>query len=178
VKLSIVVAMTRGELIGRDGRLPWHLPRDLKQFRRLTWGKPIIMGRKTYESLGRPLPGRTNIILTRQSVDFAEGCKVAHTPEEAIALAAATGASEAMIIGGSEVYREFLPRCESVYVTLVEGSFEGDTYFPGNPTQSPEWQIVSEEHCPADERNAASATFLELVRRVPAREGQGQRPPL
>src|SRR4051794_24383070 len=87
VKVSIVVAMTRTGLIGREGKLPWHLPRDLKHFRQLTWGKPIIMGRKTHESLGRPLPGRTNIILTHQEGYSAEGCLVAHTADQAMELA-------------------------------------------------------------------------------------------
>src|SRR4051794_14963655 len=103
--------MTRDGLIGREGKLPWHLPRDLKHFRQLTWGKPIIMGRRTHESIGKPLPGRTNIVLTRREGYHADGCLVAHTADAAITLAAATGATEAMIIGGGEIYREFLPRC-------------------------------------------------------------------
>ena len=91
------------------------------------------MGRKTHESLGRPLPGRTNIILTRQQDYSAEGCLVARRPNEALELASATGAAEAMIIGGSEIYRAFLPRCGTIHLTLVEGSFEGDIFFPENP---------------------------------------------
>jgi dihydrofolate reductase len=165
VKLSIVVAMTPTRLIGRDGKLPWHLPRDLKHFRRLTWGKPIVMGRRTHESVGRPLPGRTNIILTRQERYSADGCLVAHAADEAIRLAAATGAVETMILGGSEVYREFLPRCQTIYLTLVEGSFEGDTFFPGDPLESAEWEQVSEDHWPEDERNAAEARFIVLNRK-------------
>jgi dihydrofolate reductase len=165
MKLSIVVAMTRTGLIGREGKLPWHLPRDLKHFRLLTSGKPMILGRKTYESLGRPLPGRTNIILTRQKDYSAGGCLVAGTADEALGFAAATGADEAMIIGGSEVYREFLPRCEKIYLTLAEGSFEGDTSFPGDPLESAEWERVSEEHWPADDKNAVEAWFIVLSRK-------------
>ena len=101
MKLSLVVAMSRDGLIGREGALPWRLPRDLKHFRQLTWGKPIIMGRKTHEALGRPLPGRTNIVLTRQVGFHAPGCLVARDRDQAIALARSNGSREAMIIGGS-----------------------------------------------------------------------------
>lgn len=167
MKLSIVVAMTRDGLIGREGKLPWHLPRDLKHFRQLTWGKPIIMGRKTHESLGRPLPGRTNIVLTRQEGYSAVGCLVAHTADKAIELAASSGAAEATIIGGGEVYREFLPRCETIQLTLVEGTFEGDTLFPGNPLGSPDWTTVSEERWPADETNPVDSWFMVLKRPDP-----------
>src|SRR4051794_31861628 len=162
--------MTREGLIGREGKLPWHLPRDLKHFRQLTWGKPIIMGRKTHESLGRPLPGRTNIILTRQKDYSAEGCLVAHTAEEATQLASETGAAEAMIIGGSEIYRAFLPRCGTIYLTLVEGSFEGDTYFPQNPLQSPDWKNVSEEPWPTDEKNPIDSRCIVLKRSDPVNQ--------
>src|SRR5262245_13367387 len=98
--------MSRDGLIGREGALPWKLPRDLKHFRQLTWGKPIIMGRKTHETLGRPLPGRTNIVLTRRVDYHTAACLVAHDRAEALQLASDTGANEAMIIGGREVYRE------------------------------------------------------------------------
>lgn len=162
MKLSLVVAMTRDGLIGREGALPWRLPRDLKHFKKLTWGKPILMGRKTYESLGRPLPGRTNIVLTRRPAYVAEGCQVAHDRDEALALAAATGAEEAMIIGGSEVFRIFLPLASMIHLTLVEGRFDGDVHFPESVLDSPKWKVVREEPWLADEANRHDARYLVL----------------
>lgn len=159
MKLSVIVAMSRTGLIGAGNALPWRLPRDLKHFRRLTWGKPIIMGRKTHQTLGRPLPGRTNIVLTHQADWAAPGCLVARDRDEAIALAAATGSAEAMIIGGSQVYREFLPLHPTLHVTVVEGDFEGDVYFPVPVIGSPEWIITHEERWPADEANPHSASY-------------------
>src|SRR4051794_35995191 len=100
----MIVAIGEGGVIGREGRLPWHLPDDLKRFRAITWGKPIIMGRKTFDSLGRPLPGRTNIILSRSPGYRPEGCTVASSPAAALAVAASSGAEEVVVIGGSEVY--------------------------------------------------------------------------
>jgi dihydrofolate reductase len=162
VKLSLIVAMSRTGLIGAEGALPWRLPRDLKHFRKLTWGKPIMMGRKTHQTLGRPLPGRTNIVLTRQPDFSAPGCMVARDRDEAIARAEATGAAEAMIIGGSQVYREFLPLHPSLHVTLVEGDFDGDVYFPAPVIGSPDWIVTHEEHWPADEVNRHVATYMIL----------------
>jgi dihydrofolate reductase len=162
--IAIVVAMSRDGLIGRAGGLPWRLPRDLKHFRQLTWGKPIIMGRRTHESLGRPLPGRVNIVLTHQADFRAAECLIAHDADEALALAAGTGSPEAMVIGGSAVYRTFLPHCESIHLTLVQGSFEGDVHFPTNPLASADWQVVHSEEWPADERNPHRATYMVLRR--------------
>jgi dihydrofolate reductase len=167
--VELVVAMSRDGLIGRAGTLLWHLPRDLRHFRRLTWGKPIIMGRKTHQSMGRPLPGRTNIVLTHQEPFHAEGCLVAHSRDQALQLAAATGASEAMIIGGRAVYQAFLPLCRTIHLTLVEGTFEGDTFFPANVLESPDWQAVEQERWPADEQNPFNAAYLLLTRRDPSR---------
>jgi len=163
--VSFVVAMSLDRIIGRDGELPWRLPRDLKHFRELTWGKPIVMGRKTHESLGRPLPGRTNIILSRRPGFHAEGCLVAGSVDEALGQARATAADEAMVVGGGEVYRAFLPSCSRIYLTLVEGDFEGDTRFPFDVLHSPEWEVVREERWDADERNPHDARYLVLERR-------------
>jgi dihydrofolate reductase len=175
MRLGLVVAMSRDGLIGRAGGLPWKLPRDLKHFRQLTWGKPIIMGRKTHESLGRPLPGRVNIVLTSQPEFRAAGCLIAHDADEALALAAATGSSEAMVIGGRAVYETFLPHCETIHLTLVEGEFEGNVYFPMRPLGSPEWGVARSEEWPADERNPHRATYivLELCRTEAKAAGQG-----
>jgi len=164
MRISLVVAMSRQRVIGKDGRLPWHLPRDLKRFREVTWGKPVVMGRKTHESIGRPLPGRPNLILTRQ-VDFtAEGCQVVHSPDEALEAASALGATELTVIGGRQVYEAFLPICRSIHLTLVEGTFDGDTVFPIDPLASPDWEVAFEEAWPADARNPFDATYRILNR--------------
>jgi dihydrofolate reductase len=165
VKLSLIVAMSRGGLIGREGALPWRLPRDLKQFRHLTLGKPIIMGRKTFESLGRPLPERTNIILTRQDDFRAEGCLVARTKEQALELARKTNSPEVMIIGGSLIYRAFLPLCDTVHLTVVKSDFIGDVSFPERLLDSPDWEMIHEEDWPADTRNLHDASYYVLRRR-------------
>jgi dihydrofolate reductase len=127
MKISLVVAMGKNRVIGLEGALPWHLSADLKRFRQITMGKPIIMGRKTHESIGRPLPGRKNIVLTGDPNYRAEGCVVVHSPAEA--LREAEG-DEAMVIGGSAVYREFLPKADRLYLTLIHREFPGDTFFP------------------------------------------------
>jgi dihydrofolate reductase len=162
VNLALIVAMSRDGLIGRDGALPWRLPRDLKHFRRLTWGKPIIMGRKTHEALGRLLPGRTNIVLTRQTDILASGCLAAHDRAQALALAEATGSQEAFIIGGSQVYEAFLPLRPTIHLTLVEGTFTGDVFFPAAVLDSPDWEVLHEERWPADAENPHDASYLVL----------------
>lgn len=163
--VSFVVAMSRGRVIGRGGELPWRLPRDLKHFRALTWGKPIVMGRKTHESLGRPLPGRTNIILTRRPGFEAPGCWVVDSMDAALDQARAAGADELMVVGGGQVYRDFLPLCSKIHLTLVEGDFEGDTFFPVDLLSADEWRAVHEESWEADERNPHDARYLVLERR-------------
>lgn len=164
MKCSLVVAMSGDGLIGREGGLPWRLPRDLKHFKTLTWGKPIVMGRKTHESLGRPLPGRTNIVLTRQADYQAEGCRLARDRDEALGLARGTGADEAMIIGGSEVFQAFLPLATTIYLTLVEGRFAGDVFFPTPIADAPGWRTVHEESWPADVKNPHDAVYRVLER--------------
>ena len=131
--VSAIAAIGKNGVIGREGKLPGHLPDDLKRFRAITWGKPIIMGRKTHESLGRALPGRTNIVLTRTtgvSCDRLSWSRILRTrrcPWQRRA-----EAEEVLVIGGSEVFRQFMPWCEKVYLTIVEGEFEGDAFFPAD----------------------------------------------
>ncbi|MGP0065282.1 MAG: dihydrofolate reductase [Isosphaeraceae bacterium] len=163
--ISFIAAMGTNGVIGRDGKLPWSLPGDLKRFRAITWGKPIIMGRKTYESLGRALAGRTSIILTRQPDFHATGCLVAHSPDEARAIAEGEKAREAVIIGGREIFEAFLPDCERIHLTVVEGEFEGDTYFPLSILESSKWASVHQESCPADERNRFNSRYEVYERR-------------
>jgi dihydrofolate reductase len=165
VIVSAIAAVGKDGVIGREGKLPWSLPADLKRFRAITWGKPIIMGRKTHESLGRALPGRTNIILTRRRDYPASDCLIAHTPEDALALAESRGADEAVVIGGRDVFEAFIPMCSKIYLTRVEGDFEGDAFFPMKMLDSAEWEIVHEELCPADARDPFPSRFQVYQRR-------------
>jgi dihydrofolate reductase len=140
--VSLIVAMDRDRVIGAGGRLPWHIPEDLKRFRQLTLGHHVIMGRKTWQSIGRALPGRTNIVLTRQPGFRAEGVQVVSSLEDALRLAA--GDAEVFVIGGGELYAQALPLADRLYITEVRGEFAGDTWFPEPPAGA--WQEVSREH--------------------------------
>lgn len=162
--VAFVVAMDRNRLIGRDGTLPWRLPRDLKHFRKLTWGKPIVMGRKTYESIGRPLPGRRNIVLSRGAFAAPPEVLVARSVDEAIDMAGREGAAQAMIVGGGQVYDAFLRLCRTIHLTLVEGRFEGDTHLAFDPLAPDDWRRVHEERWEADAENPIDATYLVLER--------------
>lgn len=126
--LSMIVAMDQRGLIGKHNRLPWHLPADLKHFRRLTWGKPIIMGRKTFESIGKPLPKRDNIVLTQNPHFASQGCRV--IADLATVLTFSQHHPESFIIGGASVYQQFLPYVQRLYITWIHAEFNGDTYFP------------------------------------------------
>ena len=159
--LSIIVAMAKNRVIGRDNQLPWHLPADLRHFKQTTMGHPIIMGRKTYESIGRPLPGRQNIVITRNPDFQAEGCLVVHSLQEA--LAAVPEAEEVFIIGGASLYREALPLADRIYLTLVDAEVEGDTFFP--ELDASEWQEVRRETFTPDEKNPFGYAFIEFVRK-------------
>ena len=160
MKISIVVAMAANRVIGRDNQLPWHLPADLKHFKQTTMGKPILMGRKTWESIGRPLPGRTNIVITRDENYDAPGCVVVHSIEAA--LQATEQHAEVMIIGGADFYRQVLPRTDRIYLTRINEDFEGDTLFP--ELISSEWQQVEQIDCDADDNNPHSYSFITLDR--------------
>lgn len=150
-RLAMIAALGRNRVIGRDNQLPWHLPEDLKYFRARTWGKPILMGRKTFDSLGRPLPGRTNIVLTRQTDLNLPGAVVVTTVEEALlrayAQAELDGADEVMIIGGENLYTQLLPQAERLYLTQVELEPLGDAWFP--EWDSRQWQLQEADNKPA-----------------------------
>jgi dihydrofolate reductase len=158
--LSIIVAMDANRVIGHENRLPWHLPADLQHFRRITMGKPILMGRRTWESIGRPLPGRTNIVITRDTDYRAEGCVVVHTVDAA--LQAARGHEEVMLIGGAQLYRQLLPRADRLYITHVHGEFSGDAFFPELDTA--DWREVERSEQVPDGKNAHGCTFVTLER--------------
>jgi dihydrofolate reductase len=174
MRVAIIAAMDRRGLIGDAGGLPWHLPRDLRRFRTLTWGKPVIMGRRTFESIGKPLPGRLNIILTQQPGYQVPGGRVARTLEEALAVAegylAATGGDEVMVIGGGQIYAAAMHCWERCYLTVVEGQFQGSTYFPLGELLRQPWRPAREpEMHPADEKNRHRHSFhiIERVRDTP-----------
>jgi dihydrofolate reductase len=159
--ISLVVAASKNNVIGRDGGLPWHLPDDLRHFKRLTTGKPVIMGRRTFESIGRPLPNRHNLVMTRDADYVAEGCDVVTSVSEA--LDAAAGAGEVMVIGGGQVYRDFLPRADRIYLTRVQADVDGDTRFP--EIGEAEWLLVSTEHHAADDRHDYAFDLMVFERR-------------
>ena len=159
--ISLIVAMDQSGVIGADGALPWRLSGDLRHFKAITMGKPLIMGRKTHESIGRPLPGRHNIVLTRQEGYTAEGCTVVHGLEDA--LAACAGAEEVMVMGGAALYAQFLPRAERIYLTRVQAEVSGDTHFPQFDENA--WNQVERRDHPADERNEYPYSFLVLERK-------------
>ncbi len=163
MRLTLVVAAAENGVIGRDGALPWHLPADLGHFKRSTLGKPILMGRKTHQSIGRALPGRLNLVLTRQQDYAAPGCELVHSLDEAVVRAERDGAEELMIIGGAGLYRMALPRAERILLTRVHGAFEGDTRLP---TFDPaDWIELSRSRREADAANPVAMSFIELVRR-------------
>ena len=159
-RISIVVAMDTKGVIGRDNGLPWHLPADLQHFKRTTMGKPILMGRKTHESIGRPLPGRTNIVITRDSGYRAAGCVVVNSIDAA--LEAAGEQDEIMVIGGAEFYRQVLPRTDTIYLTRIHESFDGDTCFPG--LNAADWCEVERSDHAADSKNPHDYSFIRLDR--------------
>ncbi|MBT8145271.1 MAG: dihydrofolate reductase [Gammaproteobacteria bacterium] len=167
MKLSLICAMDENMVIGRNNSLPWHLPEDLKYFKRTTMGKCIIMGRKTYESIGRPLPGRTNIIVTRSRDYEVENARVVDCLTDAIELAETIafidGSDEAFVIGGAELYKHALPFVDRMHLTMVHAEVEGDTFFPDFDVE--EWEEVDKAHFDADEANPYDYSICVFERR-------------
>jgi len=157
MNLSIVVAASDNNVIGKDNRLLWHLPNDMKFFKNTTWAMPVIMGRKTFESLGKPLVGRTNIVITRQKDWKAEGVKPVETIDEAIRAAQATDALEAYVVGGGEIYKQTLPLTNRIYLTRVHTKLEGDTMFP--PLNGKEWKLLSQLDFKSDAKHKYDYSF-------------------
>ncbi len=158
--VSLVVAMAEHRVIGRDGGLPWRLPDDLKHFKRLTIDHTVIMGRRTFDEVGRPLANRRNVVISRNRAFRPDGVTVVSSLDEALALTATE--TEVFVIGGGEIYRQALPRADRVYLTLVHATVEGDTTFP--EFEQSAWVIESEEFHPADDRHAYGFTFREYRR--------------
>jgi dihydrofolate reductase len=162
LKLSLIVAVAENHVIGNNNQLIWHLPNDLKQFRRLTTGHCIIMGRKTFDSIGKPLPNRTSVIISRNPAFKIEGCITVDSLENAILETRKFETEEAFIIGGAEIYRLSLPFVDKIYLTEVHHSFEGDTVFP--EIDKTIWQETHREDFETDEKHQYSYSFVELNR--------------
>ena len=160
MRVSLIAAMAQNRVIGRDNQLPWRLPADLQHFKKITMGKPIVMGRKTWQSIGRPLPGRTNIVITRDANFQAEGCVVVHSIDGAIQ--AADGNDELMIIGGANLYEQTLGQAERLYLTRIKADVEGDAWFP--QLEDNKWKQVECESFTADAKNEYDYEFVVYER--------------
>lgn len=160
--ISAIVAMAENRVIGKDNKMPWHLPADLKHFKGTTSGHPVLMGRKTYESIGKPLPDRTNIIMTRDTQYSAPDCVILNSIETALSMANELDMDEIFVIGGAEIYRQLLPQIQRVYLTIVHHSFDGDAFFP--ELNADEWHEVSRERHAADEKNKFDYSFVVMER--------------
>ena len=163
MKVSIIAALSTNGIIGRDNQVPWRQSTDMKRYKALTMGHHLITGRKTFESVGRPLPGRTTVVVTRQPGYQPEGVVVVNSLDEALRIAAAAGDDEAFINGGAEVYAQALHRADRMHLTRVHAEVEGDTYFPEFDDVS-EWRLVDSEHFEADEKNEYPYSFLTYER--------------
>ncbi len=159
MKISMIAAMASNRMIGKDNDMPWHLPADFSWFKRCTMGKPVVMGRKTYESIGRPLPGRRNIVVSRDLSLKIDGVEIVNSIDQAKRLA--DGAEELMIIGGGAIYTEFLSIADRLYITHIDAVIDGDTQFPDWGEQ---WEQTHQEFFRKDEKNAYDLEFLILER--------------
>jgi dihydrofolate reductase len=166
--ISLIAAIAADRVIGNRGALPWRLPDDLARFKRLTMGHPVVMGRATFQSMERPLPGRRNIVLTRDPAAAIAGCEIAHSREEARALG---GGQEIFVIGGAAVYALFLPVADFMYLTLVDAKVPGDTFFPDVPWR--QWQVRSEILCPRDPLHPLPHRFVDYERNKGASPDEG-----
>ena len=162
MRKSIIVAIAENYAIGKDNQLLWHLPKDMQHFRRTTLGHHVIMGRKTFESIGKPLLGRTIIIVTRNPHYCAAGCTIAHDMATALRVAEQAGETEVFIAGGAEVYRATLALADKIYLTAVKATLEGDTFFPALDQQA--WVEVKRTTHPADDRHLYAYDFVELMK--------------
>ncbi len=164
MRIALIAALSRNGIIGRDNRLPWKLPADMRHFRQLTMGKPILMGRKTFQSIGQALPGRSNIVVSRNPAFQAAGCIVVDSIEAG--MQAAGDCEELMIIGGAAIYRAALPLAARMYLTVIQADIEGDARFV--EFDSKEWLETARIDCEADEENPYPYSFITLERRTPA----------
>lgn len=155
--ISLIVAVSANNVIGKENKLPWYLPNDLKYFKNTTWAMPIIMGRKTYESIGKPLPGRTNIVISRNTAWNADGTFSVQTLDQAIELSNQLQVKELFIIGGAEIFNTSLPLAKRIYLTRIHQDFDGDVFFPNVNEEN--WKMISNRDCQPDEKNAYAHSF-------------------
>ena len=170
VILSLLLAASENNVIGKDNKLPWHLPNDLKYFKNLTWGMTVVMGRKTYESFNNMLTGRKNIVITRNKDWKADGVDVVNSIDDAIAEAKKSAVKEIFIIGGAEIFKAVLKKADRIYLTRIHHEFEGDAFFPA--INEREWQLVKNRDCPADEKNPFAHSFQVWERKPPSPKGE------
>ena len=161
MRISAIAAMSENRVIGINNQMPWHMPADLQHFKQVTFSKPVLMGRKTFESIGRPLPGRYNVVITRDAKFHAEGCLV--TTSIDTALAAVAESDEIFIIGGALLYQQLLPRVQRLYLTIIHHAFLGDAYFP--EINRDEWYEVEKHDFEADVKNPYPYSFVVLDRK-------------
>lgn len=159
MKIALVAAMANNNVIGRNNTMPWHMPADLAHFKQVTLGKPVIMGRKTYDSIGRLLPGRRNIIISRQQAPAGLAADWVHSVDEALALVA--DQAEVMIIGGAELYKQLLSRADRLYLTHIDLDTDGDAFFPDYQSNA-EWRLIEQAEFAADSKNPHSYRFVLL----------------
>ncbi|MEI2757256.1 MAG: dihydrofolate reductase [Chitinophagaceae bacterium] len=157
MNISLVVAAASNNAIGKDGKMPWHLPADMKHFKNITWGMPVVMGRKTFESLGKPLTGRKNIVITRQTGWKANGAIGVQSIEDAFFVAQQADVNEIMVIGGGEIYKTLFDKAKRIYLTRVEAEPEADTFFPVLLRE--QWRLISQQNFEADEKNPFNYSF-------------------
>lgn len=162
MEVAIIVAMAKNRVIGNGTKIPWHLPADFKHFKKTTMGCPIIMGRITHESIGRPLPGRKNIVVTRNPKTSFEGAESAKSMESVIQRCKSDGCKKVFVIGGAEIYREAIPQADRLFITQVDAEVDGNVYFP--ELQLDHWRLVSSSEYKKDDKNQYDMQFLEYVR--------------
>jgi dihydrofolate reductase len=155
--LSLIVAATTNNVIGKNNDLPWRLPNDMKYFKNTTWGMPVIMGRKTFESMTEPLPGRTNIVITRQTNWKPEGAVVVNNLSDALFVAKDADSKEVFVIGGGEIFKDAIKKADRIYMTRIHTIIDGDAYFP--EIEEKKWKLVSKRDCFADEKHKFDYSF-------------------
>ncbi|GAB3011467.1 type 3 dihydrofolate reductase [Niabella terrae] len=163
MNISLVAAASENNVIGKNNQLVWNLPDDMKHFKNVTWGMPVVMGRKTFESFKRPLPGRKNIVLSNNKDLKIDGAIVSHSMKDVEFLVREMDVRELMVIGGGEIYKMYYPRANKIYLTRVHAVLEGDTYFPA--IEEKDWQLVSTIHNPADQRHTFAFDYERWERR-------------
>src|SRR3990167_1714856 len=161
MRIAAIFAMSEDRVIGKNNHLPWRLPADMRHFKEITMGKPVLLGRKTYESIGKALPGRCNVVITRDTHFKAPGCVVAHSIETA--LDAVSYSDEALVIGGAFLYEQMLPQITRLYMTVIHHYFEGDSFFP--EIDMTQWEVVDRIDCPKDSENEYAYSFITLDRK-------------